>query len=196
MLCLTSTLYAKEVGVFGETYPILEEDFLQFIQKRLKTMKENGEWKKIQDQMQTRATSHADRPTALEKITKATVNKEWVVDPSISLSHDLKDHQGRVFAKAGTTFNPLTMVSLKNALLFIDADDEKQVEWAKLKIREFDNHTKIILVKGFISHTEKIFHQRIYFDQQGQLTQHFHIEHVPAMVIQKDLQLKVLEDVV
>lgn len=196
MLCLTPTLYAKEVGVFGETYPILEEDFLQFIQKRLKTMQENGEWKKIQDQMQARATSRADRPNVLENITKATSKKQWYIDSSIKLSNDLKDHQGRIFAKTGTTFNPLSTVSLKNALLFIDADDEKQVEWAKRKIREFNHHTKIILVKGSISSTEKIFHQRIYFDQQGQLTKHFHIEHVPAKVLQKEMLLQVTEEVV
>jgi conjugal transfer pilus assembly protein TraW len=196
LLTLSFGSFAKEIGTFGKTYPILEEDFLEFIKNRVDTMQKNGEWKKVENQLKERAQARADRPTPLGKLTKAGVKKQWTIDPSMTLSQDLKDHQGRIFAKSGTTFNPLTVVSLKNSLLFIDADDEKQVTWAKLKNREFENHIKLILVKGSVSQTEKIFHQRIYFDQQGQLTQHFHIEHVPAMVSQEVLNLKVTEDVV
>ncbi len=195
LLILSLASHAKEIGIFGKTYPILEEDFLEFIKNRVDTMQKNGEWNKVQNQLKERAQARADRPTPLEKITKTMVKKQWLIDPSMTLSQDLKDHQGRVFAKSGTTFNPLTVVSLKNGLLFIDADDEKQIAWAKLKNREFDHHTKLILVKGSVSQTEKIFKQRIYFDQQGQLTQRFHIEHVPAMVSQENLKLKITEDV-
>ena len=193
-LLMSAILHAKDIGFFGETYPILEEDFLQFIQKRIQTMQENGEWKKIQNQMQERVKSHADRPEVLKDITKATVKKEWSFDPSITLSHDLKDHEGRIFAKSGTTFNPLNMVPLRNALLFINSDDEKQVQWAQLKNRQLNNQTKIILVKGSIINTEKLFHQKIYFDQEGRLTYHFHIEHAPAIVTQEGLLLKIVED--
>ena len=155
-------------------------------------MQENGEWKKIQNQMQERAKTHADRPQELKQIIKATTRKEWLFDPSITLSHDLQDHEGRVFAKSGTTFNPLSIVPLRNVLLFIDSDDEKQMQWAQLKNREFNNQTKIILVKGSIINTEKSFHQKIYFDQEGRLTHHFHIEQVPAIVTQSTLQLKII----
>jgi conjugal transfer pilus assembly protein TraW len=196
LLTWSFAILAKETATFGKTYPILEEDFLEFIKDRVGTMQKNGEWKKVETQLTDRAAARADRPTAIDKITKATIKKQWTIDPSITLSNNLKDHQGRVFAKSGITFNPLSVVSLKNALLFVDADDENQVAWVKLKNRDFDNHTKLILVKGSVSRTEKIFHQRIYFDQQGYLTQRFHIEHVPAIIVQKRMVLQITEEVI
>ncbi len=196
ILTLTVSLFAEDVGVYGETYPILEEDFLQFIQKRIQIMQENGNWKKIQNQVQQKVKDHADRPILLSNITKATKKREWLFDPSITLSHDLKDHEGRVFAKQGTTFNPLKMVSLRNALIFFDGDDDKEVSWVKRKIAMFQSKTKLILVNGSISDSEKTFKQKIYFDQEGRLTQHFNIEHTPALVYQKDLLLKIEEFVI
>lgn len=195
ILMPTCALFAKEVGTFGETYPILEEDLLQFIQKRISKMQENGEWREVQNQMQQKAKNKADRPKSISNITKSTMKREWLFDPTITLSHDLKDHEGRVFARKGTTFNPLKIVSLKNTLIFFDGDDEMQVEWVKKKVAEFKSKTKLILIHGSVIDSEKTFHQKIYFDQEGKLTRYFYIEHVPTIVTQNDLKLKVMEDV-
>lgn len=187
------SLHAKNLGVIGEVYPIQEEDFLTFIERQVSTMQKNGEWARIQREAQSRVQQHIDRPTSLTSITKTTIAKSWEYDPSINLPYDLHDQEGHVFAKAGTTVNPLSIVALHTALAFYDADDVNEVQWAKKINKTYAGRVKFVLINGSVSAQEKILHQPIYFDQEGRLTKRFHIEHVPAIVYQKDLHLNISE---
>lgn len=193
ILFLTNVSYSKDLGIYGATYPIAEQDFLEFLQGRLAEMMRNGEWQKIQNEFKSNVAKHAERPTPLTQITKATQARSWVYDPSITVPYDLRDHNGNVFAKAGTVANPLQFIALQKAFLFIDGDDKKQIEWAKKVDSTLLGKTKIILVSGSILLIEKLFSKPIYFDQQGRLVQRFSIEHVPAMIQQDGLKLKVAE---
>jgi conjugal transfer pilus assembly protein TraW len=139
--------FAKDLGVFGQTYTIQEVDFLDFIKARLIQMQKNGEWNRLQNQFRANVTKHADRPHPVESILKTVEQKTWKYDPSITVPYDLHDADGRVFAKAGTTVNPLRVITLHNSLLFFDADDKDQVVWAEKMNKEFSGHTKLILIK-------------------------------------------------
>src|SRR5579862_1512029 len=112
--------YATNLGVVGQIYPIMEEDFLIFIQNKIALMQKNGEWNKLQNQFAENVKKHADRPLPLHSITHATQRKVWDFDPSITLPHDLRDAEGRVIAYSDTTVNPLTFITLHNVLLFFD----------------------------------------------------------------------------
>src|ERR1700730_12995703 len=164
LFLLVIPLFAKEVGVFGRTYPIAEEDFLQFIQTRLYAMQKNGEWAKRQNGWLESVKEKSMRPSMVTGIKKTTSKKEWLFDPSIMAENDMKDHQGKIFVKAGASFNPLTLVSLRHALLFYDADDEKQVDWVNKINSALKKNTKLILVNGNIKTEERNFQQKIYFD--------------------------------
>lgn len=189
-------LFANDLGVIGQTYSIEEEDFLDFIQHRIITMQNNGEWNTLQNQFRNRVKSAVDRPKPVSRITNTTIKKSWVYDPTIVVPYDLKDHHGRVFAKKGSEFNPLTVVSLKNSLVFIDGDNPKQVAWAKACNLQQNGKIKIILINGSIQSLSKSFLKPIYFDQEGRLTTCFHIQHVPAFVMQDGIKLKITEVVV
>lgn len=193
MMVISPIMYAKNLGIAGQVYPIQEEDFLQFMLHHLETMQQNGELGKLQNQFRDHVEKHSSRPHPVDHISKTVEPKHWNVDPSITVPYDLKDQEGRVFARAGTTINPLHYVSIHNAMLFFDGDDAKQVVWAEKLNKKLSGKTKLVLVNGSVLEQENIFHQPIYFDQAGRLTTRFHIQHVPAMVAQEELHLKISE---
>lgn len=185
--------YATNLGVVGHVYPIIEEDFLLFIQNRIALMQKNGEWNQIQSQFRNNVAKHADRPRAIGSISHTTQLKTWEFDPSITIPYDLNDDEGRLIAKAGTTVNPLKIISLHNVLIFFDGDDSKQVVLANKIDSLFKGKTKLILVNGSVIENEKRFSKAIYFDQEGRLVNHFGIQHVPAIVQQAGFKLKISE---
>lgn len=193
LLLISPIIFAKDLGVIGQTYPIQEEDFLQFILRRLQNMQINGEWQKLKNQFSDIVKKHAERPLPVVNISRTISQKSWNYNPSITLPYDLQDKEGRIFAKTGTIINPLKYISIHKPMLFFNGDDPKQVAWATKLNRLLNGQTKLVLVQGSIIEQEKLFHQPIYFDQEGKLTTRFHIQHVPAMAVQEELHLKISE---
>lgn len=193
MLLISPVIHAKNLGVVGQFYPIQEEDFLQFILCRLQNMQQNGEWKKLQNQFSDNVKKHADRPLPIVHISKTLSPKTWNYNPSITVPYDLQDKEGRIFARAGTTINPLKFISIHKPMLFFNGDDPEQVVWAIKLNKSLNGQTKLVLVNGSIIDHEKNFHQPIYFDQAGRLTTRFHIQHVPAVAAQEGYHLKISE---
>lgn len=191
--CVINTVYAKDLGVVGDVYDILEEDLLQTIENRYHTMKESGEWQKLQAGWQKQVVQYADRPTPVKSVSTTLAARTFSFDPSITLSHDVLDAEGHVIAASGTTVNPLKMLGLHKTLLFIDADDDRQLIWAKKQDKALQGKTKWILVKGSVSEASKAISAPVYFDQGGKLVNHFNIKHVPAKLYQEDLHLKIEE---
>ncbi len=188
-----SNTYAKDYGVQGATYPVVEKDFVQEIQSRLKVMEKNGQLAKFQNDVKKQMVNGVNRPKAIAGITKTPEAKSWVFDPSVSVKHDLADQNGRVFYRAGSSVNPLDHISLTKTLLFIDGDDKDQINWALKQDKIKKGKTKIILVKGAIIELMKEKKVRFYFDQNGVLTQKFQIKHVPAKVEQEGKKLRISE---
>jgi conjugal transfer pilus assembly protein TraW len=185
--------YAENIGVIGEVYPIAEEDFLTFIKNRITLIQKSGEWQLLENQFKENVKKHILRPTPIQTITHASTTRSWNYDPSITIPYDLKDATGRIITPAGTTVNPLKAISLSKILIFFDGDDEKEKAWVKKVDEGYHGKTKLILINGSISDNEKYFQKPIYFDQQGKLVNKFNIQHVPAIVQQNGLMLKISE---
>ncbi len=124
---LTSPLLAKNLGTFGQTFPIQEKNILEVIQEKLKSLEESGALKDHQQKIVERVKQALKRPTTVEGIKTTTQPRVFTFNPSIVVPYDLKDHQGQVFQQAGTVINPLHYHSLTKPLLFIDSDDCQQV---------------------------------------------------------------------
>jgi conjugal transfer pilus assembly protein TraW len=193
MINLSTPVYAKNLGKVGQTYPILEEDFLDFIMYRLNDMQKTGKLQIIQKQFGERVAKHADRPVSIKTLATTKEPKSWQIDPSIVTANDIYDSTGKVIIKSGTTINPLQYVSLRHPLIFFNGDDEKQVILVKKVNAEYFQKAKLILINGSISEQAKTFQQPIYFDQEGRLTAKFAITHAPALVIQDGKFLKIME---
>lgn len=181
---------AKNYGVLGEVFDIAETDLIDQIKERLQNLERNGTLKDIQQEIQREVVKNVKTPKPLMNIRNTEHPRTFEFDPTIELTVDLKDHKGKVFAKKGTKYNPLEMISFRKPLLFIDGDDANQVKWAITKMDKF-KLSKIILVKGSPLELQEKLGIPIYFDQYGTLTKRIGIKQVPAIVLQ-DAGRKVL----
>ncbi|MBA3814614.1 MAG: type-F conjugative transfer system protein TraW [Alphaproteobacteria bacterium] len=192
---MLNTAQAKDLGVHGAIAPIEEIDPLEIIQQKLKVMEDSGELKKRNLELQEKARASVERPKPVEGITRATISRTFIFDPTYIVKEDLYDHKGRVFAKKGTKINPLENISLSQNLVFFDGDDEEQLDWVKEKLSKNAEikPIRLILVRGAPLKLAEEFEIPVYFDQGGILTTKLGIKHVPAFVSQVNLHLKIEE---
>jgi conjugal transfer pilus assembly protein TraW len=187
LLAAASEAEAKDFGIQGHTFTIIEQDFLEVVNRRLKAV----DWDEFNQKIQNETKEYVEAPTAVKNITKAKESKEYSYDPTYVLTQDIKDHTGKLIHRQGTEVNPLEFISLKDDLLFIDGGDETQVKFALNQYKKRNKNLKIVLVKGSplkLQKKEKIW---IYFDQGGVLTSTLGISEIPALVSQEGLRLKI-----
>jgi conjugal transfer pilus assembly protein TraW len=176
--------FAEDLGTFGKTFEIAEKDLLSEIREKLLRMAADGTMEREQKKMREQVAKDFKRPKAVGGIVHTVKPRRFEFDPSVSVTRDLKDHRGRVFARKGDRFNPLDLIFMSKPLLFIDGDDEDQIDWGRRQL-EFRPTAKVILVKGSPFDIEKKLDREIFFDQHGTLTQKFGIKQVPAIVYQE-----------
>ncbi|WP_353850655.1 hypothetical protein [Vibrio harveyi] len=75
--------------------------------------------------------------------------------------------------------------------MFFDARDEQQVAFAQTF--QSEKPIKWILTGGSPDQIAETLNTRVYFDQQGMLTQKMHIKAVPSLVEQSGINWKVTE---
>lgn len=182
---------AHDHGVMGQTWGIVEPDLLATIDRRLKTMQADGSIERMQAALRVKAQERVRNPLPVAGIGAVREARSWTFDPSIVLDQDVRDQKGRLVAQAGQRVNPLSFVAMKTDLVFIDGRDDAQVDWAMK--RWSAQNAKIIFVAGspFDRMGEK--KRRFFFDQQGKLTSHFGIAHVPAVVAPQGEVLRISE---
>jgi conjugal transfer pilus assembly protein TraW len=179
----------KDYGVVGNTFEILEEDLLEVIETKLKTLAQDGNLQSHQSKIAAGVKETIKRPKPVEGIQHTTKARAFTYDPSITVPYYLKDHQGKVFYAKGTKVNPLDYQSLTKPLLFIDGDDQPQVEWA------MSQHpaAQIILTKGSPFELMENLDRPVYFDQEGALTKKLGIFQIPTRVTQQEKHLLIEE---
>ncbi|MCL6723007.1 type-F conjugative transfer system protein TraW [Klebsiella sp. T2.Ur] len=181
-VCLVSPLTrAADLGTWGDLWPIQEQDMLSLITQRLEALEKSGRWGQEMEAFKERVKTNSQRPAPVEGIKKADKYEQRWFDPSIKLTEDLKDQNGVLFARKGQVLNPLKTVPFMQTLYFIDGDDPDQVAWMKRQVPE-TLISKIILVKGSIPDISAALDSRIYFDQNGVLSQRFGLTSVPARI--------------
>ena len=192
LFACSSVLLARDLGVVGPVYPIAEQDMLQTIEQRLTALEESGELARIEDDAKARYQAYVERPEGVH-LPRATHNRTYSVDPSLTVPYDIKDHEGRIIHPAGTTVNPLDYMTLSKQLLFFDGDDHGQVEWARAMVDGDPVHIKPILTNGPVLALMKEWQRRLYFDQRGRLVEQFGIQAVPVTLSQDGIRLRIVE---
>lgn len=181
-LSVASPTIARDHGVVGQTFPIIEADLLATIEARLQRMQASGEIDRMNGEFAKRAEARIRRPKPVAGITPATEARSWSYDPSMVVERDIRDQKGNLIAQRGQVVNPLDFVSMDQALVFVDGDDKEQMAWAT--DRYTDLKAKIILVNGSPIEEMTARKRRFYFDQEGRLTARFGIQHTPAVAAQ------------
>ena len=182
---------ARDYGQHGTVWPVIEPDLLAQIHARLLHLEASGETAKLNEELKRRTIARVGRPTPVDGIGLASVVRRWSFDPAITVDADIKDDKGRTVIARGTRVNPLDTVPLRAPLVFLDGDDQRQVDWALARYGR--TPAKFILVGGAPLELMKAKQRRFYFDQGGKLTEHFSIRAVPAVVEQQGRQLLVTE---
>lgn len=193
LILLVNVAQAKDLGVRGIIYPVIEKDLLSMIHQRLADMQESGEFEKINQEIVSIAKEKISRPDGVIGITSATKNKEWIFDPTWTVTKNIFDHKGQLVASKGQTVNPLNLVSLNEVLVFVNSDSKKEMKYIKNTVLPNADNVKIILINGSILEATKELNIPVYFDQKGVLVNRFGIEHSPAIVSQNGDVLKIQE---
>ena len=190
LLALCSSAFATDLGVRGTIFPIKEQDLLKFIHARLEHLQQTGEMKKWEDNAKEQVKKHILRPNPVGGISTTANPHSYTVDPSLVIHKDIVV-QGHLIAHAGDVINPFKVldkqgIKFNDVFFFINADDPRQIEWAKQEQKKYHkNNIKIMLTQGNIRDTAKKL-GRIYFDQDGKFSHRFQINHVPTIVEEKD----------
>jgi conjugal transfer pilus assembly protein TraW len=184
-----SEAWPKDLGVRGHTWEIIETDLLAHLEAKAAAFVENGGLAAWQGDAERRVRSYVETPAPIAGVTPAREDRTRLFDPSIRVAEDIRDHEGRLIAKAGTLINPLDYVTLSKDLLFVDGRDEAQVAWALA----FEHSAKIVLVAGPVAALMREHNRALYFDQKGLLTRRFQIAAVPASVSQDGRRLRIRE---
>lgn len=191
-LCAVSA-HAVDLGQYGPVYPVKEPDLLDVITSTVQAKVDSGEWKRLYTDAQRRAQVALENPRPVAGLAAATARRSWLFDPSIVLSQDIRDNEGRVLYAAGTRVNPLDAVALPQPLLFFDGGDARQVKAAQAVLSKYNGLVTPILVAGSWQKLGKEWQRQVYFDQQGRLVGQLGIQAVPALVTQELSALRIEE---
>lgn len=191
-LCFaTSSAYAMDFGTHGPVWEVDEPNLLEVIYARLTAMEESGELSAMQQEMQDKTRAYVKRPRPVLGLNRATENRSFEVDLSITLERDLKDHRGQIFAAKGTQINPLHFSQFDKRIVVFDGDDPAQVEFALSTGNELD--TLLVLINGAPLDLMRAHGRRFYFDQNAQIVDRFQIARVPSVIERSVERMRVTE---
>lgn len=175
---------ALDLGTFGPLHAIAEPDFLVEIQAIAQAKVDRGEWRRLELEARERGRRYFERPPAVAGLRAATRGRVRRFDPSITLTGDIRDAEGRVLFPAGTTVNPADIAPFPGALLYLSGDDARQVALAERLIRQRGEALKVILVDGSPAELMRKWERPVYFDQAGAGARRFGLDVVPALITQ------------
>lgn len=194
MVILWTSAHGENLGTFGPTFSIKEKSLLEHIFERLKYLEESGGFQEHNNIITKTVMERLHHPDPVKGLVHTKTPRTYTFDPSIVVSQDLQDHEGRVFYKKGTRLNPLHTRSLTKPLLFIDGDADDHHTWLQ-KQRERYPHAKVILVKGDPIKGMDQDDRHVFYDQGGHLTSKLGIRQVPAKVTQTGDVLRIDEEI-
>lgn len=181
---------AKDFGTYGALFPIHEEDVLELIVRGFEGLEASGGLEEIKSDAQALVRDRVEHPKG-RFLPRAEVDRSFTVDLSVTVERDLADHQGRIFARAGTRINPMAYSRFSKRIVMIDGDDPDQVAFALKTGNELD--TLIVLTNGPSLGLMRRHGRRFWFDADGQMAKKFGISAVPSVVTRADPFMRVDE---
>lgn len=185
-LCTSAaTALAKDMGVQGTVWPIVERDIRQLMIEQAAEV----EWSKVQEDVKEGAQKYLDN---LPKRRLAVVDQtrtDWM-DPSVVLTSDIqapvKQADGsfawQVLAPKGARVNPLIHMRPVTAMLFFDGADAEQVALVEEALKlEPQRLVPVEAGMGSVRESHERF-KRPVFHGNDSLVNRFQVRHLPALV--------------
>ena len=133
------------LGTHGKTYPIVENNFHEWLMSRIRSQKdkipsldENFLRKKLAKKMQVKDFG----------IPKCTDNKTKTVDPTYILDHNITDSSGNILYSKGTVVNPFDYINFKRKYFFLDVDNSTHIQLYKKLLASSDKPIQPLAVSG------------------------------------------------
>lgn len=169
--------YGKE----GHTYEIAEEDLLKVIEAKKPL---------IEAQVRQRIETLQNEMYLLKKhdgqYEKATRDRVYYIDPSLVLTDDILDHEGKVLFPKGSVFNPADHVRLGRYII-IDGNDPRQVQLAL-----DGDYRKLMLISGDLAKLAGT-HKKQFWFVPDDILKRFQIRRVPTIFEQEGRNVRVTE---
>lgn len=192
LTAIGSSVYAQELGQYGNEWAIKEPHGVNRIIERLKGMEESGELQALQERFRDDYIEGLENPKPVPGITPVVDPKTYYVDPTYVVHEDVYDDQGRLAVLAGTRINPFDYMQWSKSIILIDAREQWQVDFAMAQLDARPND-KVILTGGSYLEVMRETERRVYYDINGNFTTRFNIKRVPAVVSQEGKRVKVVE---
>ena len=189
VLALAGPASAKDLGVRGATWPIVEPDLLVEIESRLLHMQQSGDFARLQDEARDRARRALEEPDPVPGIAPAREQRARLFDPAIAVAQDIRTPDGVLIAAAGMRVNPLEHLPLTRDLIFIDGRREAEIAWALAH----DRPGKIVLLAGRPLDLMRRHRRPVFFDTGGRLATRFGISATPTLIEQDGARLRLTE---
>ncbi len=185
VLGLSASVHARDFGVQGNVWDIVEVDIRQMLVESASRV----DWEGVGKEVQESAKTYVDR---LPKRSLPIVEKTstlWV-DPSIVLTSDIQvpveqpdgSLRWQLLHAKGTKVNPLESVRPTTAFFFFDGSDERQVELLKEVLKREPN--RIVPVEagaGSIRKTNELLGRPIFHGQDAMMNR-FQVRYLPSLV--------------
>ena len=186
---IPSAASAKDLGVRGATWPVVEPDLLEEIETRLLEMQRSGALARFEAEARERARRRIEEPDPVPGIAPAREERSRTFDPAIVVERDIRTPDGTLIAAAGARANPLERMLLTRDLLFVDGRRAAEVAWALAH----DRPAKIVLLAGRPLKLMRRHGRPFYFDTGGRVAARFGIAATPSLVAQDGTRLRITE---
>ncbi|WP_416414380.1 type-F conjugative transfer system protein TraW [Pantoea sp. App145] len=184
LAAFSSSVAAVDLGAWGETWDIREHNLITVMRNNLQLHFAGQSQAEMEQEIQRRTEAQALRPVPVEGLITASETRTRLYDPAFTVTQDLSDLSGTLFARRGERVNPFDIIPVfDETLYFIDGDDARQIAWIQRQ-KPQSTTNRIILVNGNVRDSAGILGERVYFDQNGILVRKFGIKQIPAEVKQ------------
>lgn len=189
-LCVMINMYAyTDLGTYGETYEIKEENF----KTQLSNQYDKVDKKKLNEQV---LNSYKDSFKIKSSFNTCTVTTKREFEPIVKLEQDVTiPFTDENAAKKGE-HNILKErnIFFPYNILFIDADDELQVELARYYKAQLQNQIRILVAKGnFSKFSKEPLFKYAKVAREGNEAKAFGLKCLPSLYTQKDFKFIINE---
>lgn len=185
---VVESLYAKDLGSVGATYPVKEKDALSEIEERVGKV----DWSRHINKDKTAKLVKSYKPSGLVHLPRAERDRTFMVDMTYILPFDIPDGKGGILYPKGYTFNPLDFVAYKITLIVLDGSDKEQVEWFKHSRYAKETTAKLLVTGGSPQALTGSLKVPVFY-ADGRVIEKFSLKAVPSIVTQKERVMEVKE---
>lgn len=175
---------AKDHGVQGNTWPIVEQDIRQMLVESAS----KADWSKVQGQLKDSAENFLEKLPKRQLPLADKTQTEWF-DPSIVLTSDIqvpvKQANGtyiwQVMYPKGTRVNPFEKYRPVTAMLFFDGSQEEQLKFVQEVLAKEPN--RIVPVEAGAGNLKEMNEtlKRPVFHANDAMINRFQVKYLPAL---------------